>query len=111
MEMKRLFRYVTSEAVLWSIGLLALYFMGRGEVSVCMFRWLGFERCWGCGLGHAVHDALHLDLASSFAHHPMGLLVLVVLLMRIFNLVRQTTKTKRHVTARIDDDASRTKAR
>lgn len=89
--MKKLIQLSRSEIVIWSLGLVMLYFLGdRTGPSLCLFKWLGVEHCWGCGLGHAVHDALHLDFAGSFDYHPLGIPVLAVLLIRIARQARST---------------------
>lgn len=94
--LKRLIQFATSEIVLWSAGLFVLYFLGSSgtEGTVCLFAGLGLERCWGCGLGHAVHDAMHLQFTHSVAHHPFGIPVLIILLYRIFQLATPYFKTR-----------------
>ena len=89
--MKNIVRFATAEITLWTLGLIALFFVGDlPGPSFCLFKWMGFEHCWGCGLGHAVHDALHMNFARSFAHHPLGIPVLAVILGRMMSLARKT---------------------
>lgn len=88
---KKAVRFATNEVTLWTLGLIALFLAGdMPGPSICLFKWMGIERCWGCGLGHALHDALHLDLAGSFAHHPLGIPVLAVILGRVIGLARRS---------------------
>lgn len=52
---------------------------GAGESLVlCPFRLLTGHRCPGCGMGHAVVSAMRGDVAASFAHHPLGIPVLLI---------------------------------
>jgi len=62
------------EPVIWTAALLFLFFAdpGRPGVELCLFKLLGFSHCPGCGLGHAIHYALHLDLAASWRAHWLG---------------------------------------
>ncbi len=85
--MRLLARMATSELFLWPIGLLVLFLIGDDSgTSACLFRFLGVEHCWGCGLGHAVHEALHLHLNESIASHPLGIPILLILVTRILQL-------------------------
>ncbi len=82
-----LIRSITSEFVIWSAGLIALYFLGDNSgPSLCLFHWMGFDMCLGCGLGHAIHHALHFDLSASMEYHPLGIPVLVILFLRLIQL-------------------------
>lgn len=79
----------TSELVLWSAALIALFFMGGGPdaATLCVFHAFGFIHCPGCGLGNAIHEALHLHWTASFNHHPLGIPVLLLLLGRVASLL------------------------
>lgn len=89
--LKKAVRFTTDEAALWTLGLIALFFARDAQgPSFCLFKWMGFDHCFGCGLGHAIHDALHLDLSGSFAHHPLGIPVLTIILGRVIGLARRT---------------------
>lgn len=92
--LKRAFLKVTSEPVLWSVALVALFFMGGNPSgpSLCVFHALGLGHCWGCGLGHAIHEALHLHWSASFAHHPLGIPVVLLLVARISTLLFSRTQ-------------------
>jgi hypothetical protein len=41
--------------------------------SFCVFKFAGFSSCWGCGVGHAIHHALHLDFIQSLNEHILGI--------------------------------------
>jgi hypothetical protein len=63
------------ESIIWSVALLLLFFMdaNASAVSFCIPSMLGFQYCPGCGIGHAIHHALHLKFAQSFQEHWLGL--------------------------------------
>lgn len=94
--LKRLIHLTTSELTLWIAGLLVLYAIGgdHGLGTVCMFSWFGVDHCWGCGLGRALHEAMHLEFTRSIDQHPLGIPVLIILLLRIFQLAIPRTQTK-----------------
>jgi len=49
---------------------------------------LGITWCPGCGLGHAISFLFHGDIRSSFHAHWLGAPALIVILYRIYVLVR-----------------------
>lgn len=78
------------EAVVWTAGLVALACTNpdqEGLFSLCVFKWLGFSFCPGCGLGHAVAYLFHGELIHSFQAHPLGPFAVPVLVGRIVSLV------------------------
>lgn len=76
------------ELVCWSGALILLFFMPveSAEPSLCLFRFIGFNSCPGCGIGHAIHYALHFDLVASFHEHLFGLPAVLIILYRIKQL-------------------------
>lgn len=55
--------------------------------GICMFHGLTGLPCPGCGLTRSVTAAAHGDLASSLAHHRLGLLLLLYIVLQFaFNL-------------------------
>lgn len=76
------------ECLFWITALALLFFMqvDNDAASLCMFRWLNIHSCPGCGIGHAIHDALHLQLATSFHHHPLGIAAVFIIANRIKQL-------------------------
>ena len=77
------------EVICWVTGLTALYFMpenGSGP-TLCPFHWMGFKYCPGCGIGHAIHYAMHFQFATSFYYHPFGIAGLIIILLRIKQLL------------------------
>ena len=75
-----------SELLCWVSILVVVAFLPMTGPSLCLFKWAGVNFCPGCGLGHALKDALHLKFQSSFHHHPLGIPALLVLLYRIYTL-------------------------
>lgn len=76
-----------TELLFWIIALIALFFLplNSSKTTLCLFSILGFEHCPGCGIGHSIHDALHLRFSSSFRQHPLGIFAVLI----IFNRIRQ----------------------
>jgi len=85
-----------AELMIWIIALLCLYFLDAqsGQPGLCVFKWVGFGSCPGCGIGHAIHAAMHFQWNISFAAHPFGIPALGIILYRIFQLA---IKNKKHV--------------
>jgi hypothetical protein len=80
------------ELLFWSTALVLLFFMKVDTTapSLCIFRCLNIDHCPGCGLGHAIHEALHLQLSSSFHYHPLGIVAVLIILNRIKTIIFQT---------------------
>ena len=76
------------EITVWVSGMLLLYFMDADTTSpsLCMFRFAGIQHCPGCGLGHAVMEALHCKFTASFQQHPLGIAAVIIILNRIKQL-------------------------
>lgn len=79
------------ELVIWVAALCLLFFMdtAAAQPSLCMFRLIGIDSCPGCGLGHAIHHAMHLNFAQSFHEHLFGIPALLIILFRIKQLLFQ----------------------
>lgn len=73
--------------LLTALGLLFFLPVEKKETSLCLFSLLGIGQCPGCGLGHSIYYALHLDLAASFLHHPFGIFAVLVIFNRIKQLI------------------------
>ena len=61
--MKILFRQYL-ELVTWVAALILLAFMNPSSGahhSLCIFKFMGFEFCPGCGIGHSINYLLHGD--------------------------------------------------
>jgi len=55
---------------------------------------MGLGWCPGCGIGHAMHDAMHFQWGKSISAHPFGIPAVCIILYRIFQLA---IKNKNHV--------------
>mgnify|MGYP003384019009 CR=1 FL=1 len=93
----RAFRWcrARTELLFWLMALLLLFFLpvGGTGISLCAFEWIGFPGCPGCGIGHAIHHALHLNLRDSFSSHPMGIPAVIIIFIRIKQLLYPTNQT------------------
>jgi hypothetical protein len=76
------------ERLFWCVSLVVLFCMqcDSNAPTLCILSRFNIHSCPGCGIGHAIHDALHLQLASSFHHHPMGIVAVVIICHRIMQL-------------------------
>lgn len=83
------------ELLFWIGALIGLYFLTENKtaVSLCPFSLLGLGHCPGCGIGHAIHYALYLQLSVSFHHHPLGIFAVMIIFIRI----KQLTYTQKPV--------------
>jgi hypothetical protein len=87
------------ELLCWITALVALFFLPENKTgtSFCLSTLLGLGHCPGCGIGHSIHYALHLQIATSFQHHPLGIFAVIVIFIRIKQLlypVKSTYETK-----------------
>lgn len=86
-----LFQWIRShiELLFWIAAMIALFFLpeNKPDSSICVFSLLGVGQCPGCGIGHSIHFALHLQLADSFQHHPMGIFAVMVIFIRLKQLL------------------------
>ncbi len=87
----RLWLFKHFELFCWAGALVVLFFLpeNKTETSLCVFSALGFGKCLGCGIGHAMHYALRAEWMDSIKHHPLGILAVVILLNRIRQLIIQ----------------------
>lgn len=78
------------EALTWTIGLVTLAFLDPhvSHHSICPLKNLGFDFCPGCGLGRSIAYLMDGELRMSFITHPLGAVVFVSLVFRIFELIK-----------------------
>ncbi len=99
--MKRIKQIILSfklEAVIWTVGLLYLFFLdthGSQHFTLCPLKNMGLDFCPGCGLGISIHYLFHLDFVSSFKAHPLGSFAVAVLLSRIIKLTYTSIKNSK----------------
>ncbi|MFY7900869.1 MAG: DUF2752 domain-containing protein [Chitinophagaceae bacterium] len=86
-----IFKYLLKhiELLFFSAAIITLYCMdvATTSTSFCVFKWIGFNSCFGCGIGHSIHYALHFQFLKSFQAHPLGIFAICIILCRIFTLV------------------------
>jgi len=87
-------RRFNPEVLVWISGLLYLAIItptSDSHFSFCLFKIIGLEHCPGCGLGQAISYLFHGDFLASFQAHPLGILAVIILSIRIFSLLRRAT--------------------
>lgn len=92
-RIKIFFRIVNPELLIWIAALLYLGFInfnGAIHFTFCPLKNLGFDFCPGCGLGLSIHYLLRLEFVKSFQTHPLGIAGFIILLHRIFVLVKNS---------------------
>ncbi|GAB3005430.1 hypothetical protein GCM10027051_00350 [Niabella terrae] len=64
-----------SEVIIWNGALIVLGLMqvSDNSTSLCLLHQLGINWCPGCGLGHAIHYALHFEFRQSLDAHILGI--------------------------------------
>ena len=79
------------EAAIWIGALLYLAFVhtpGKTHFTICPINNLGFDFCPGCGLVNSISLIFQGEIYNSFLFHPLGLLALTVLIIRIIQLIK-----------------------
>ncbi|WP_430816271.1 DUF2752 domain-containing protein [Carboxylicivirga sp. RSCT41] len=93
--MKRVtYKYRNShlEAYFWLIALVSLALSSPDKAThytLCIFKNLGFDFCPGCGLGRSITFLFHGQFVNSWHSHPLALLAVIVLLYRVFKLLKK----------------------
>jgi hypothetical protein len=97
------------EPAIWLTALVLLFFMdtSKDSASFCVFKMVGFHSCPGCGIGHAMHDALHFRFAQSFHEHLLGIPAVLIILYTTIKSLYTLKSHKRHGSTKIIYDASR----
>jgi hypothetical protein len=95
--MKKVLPFLWSnlELFFWVIALVYLFTINPESThfTLCPFSNLGFNFCPGCGMGHALHHLMHFDIRSSISDHPLGIFALIIIILRIYKLVKNLFKT------------------
>lgn len=95
---KRLFiflRIVGLEALIWISALFYLAFFNdpfHQHFTICPLSNAGFEYCPGCGLGNSISLLLNGYISESFNAHYFGFPAAIILLYRIFFIIRFNLK-------------------
>lgn len=92
---------------LWSLVLVVLYFLDTSSSqSLCIFKFMGFDSCPGCGLGHAIHDVLHWNLRQSIQEHILGIPATISIVLQLLKPFHFFTKTTHRYGSKTAYDAS-----
>lgn len=96
--MKRVLQFIWSnlELIFWITALIYLFSINPESThfTLCPIKNVGFNFCPGCGLGHSLHQMMHLNFRASFSDHPLGIFAFIVILFRIFTLFKNLIKTE-----------------
>ena len=87
------FSKIELEAYMWAIALIYLFFINPYEAqhfSLCIFKNLGINFCPGCGIGRSISMIYHGDFLYSLQTHPLGLTALIIIVCRIYSLIRKS---------------------
>jgi hypothetical protein len=93
-RLKILLSALPLEGYIWIAALIFLAFVNADSthLTLCPFHNLGIDFCPGCGLGRSIHYLLHFEFVKSFHTHPLGGFALIVILHRIFTLIKNSLK-------------------
>ncbi len=95
----KLYRKISpfKEPILWSAALVILYTIypvSPQDFSFCLLSMLGWENCWGCGIGKSMSCAMHGQIQESLNYHFMGIFALPLLASRIALLTYKNLRPK-----------------
>ncbi len=77
------------ELLFWIAAFIGLYTADlQSDFTLCIPSHLGVVNCPGCGIGHAITEAMHGNFISSWNYHILGIPALVILLLHIVKLIR-----------------------
>lgn len=89
------YKLLSFEGIVWFVSLIYLATLSNNieqHFTFCPLSNLGFEHCPGCGLGKSVSLILHGHFIESFDFHWLGIPALIIILFRIFQLIRNNSK-------------------
>tara|TARA_R110002020_G_scaffold157109_1_gene339491 strand:- start:10 stop:351 length:342 start_codon:yes stop_codon:yes gene_type:complete len=84
------------ELIFWIGSIIAVLFLdphASSHLSLCPLSQLGFEWCPGCGLGRSMNLLARGELQASWNMHPLALLAYVVIISRIWQLIKNLKTT------------------
>jgi len=82
------------EVLFWLIALLYLSVINPYQTKhfeFCLFSLVGIENCPGDGLGKSISMIFHGNIIGSFNSHPLGIPALILIIRRIYQLIKITT--------------------
>ena len=95
---KKVFSYlriVGLETLIWISALVYLGFFNdpfHQHFTICPLSNAGFEYCPGCGLGNSISLILNGYFVESFNAHILGIPAVVIIIFRIFSLIKFNMK-------------------
>ena len=94
-KLKEVWSLIGFEALVWILGLaylLLIHSPGETHFTICPLSNLGFEFCPGCGLGNSISYFFKGDFISSFHSHPLGIFALLIIIFRIFTIIKNNRR-------------------
>jgi hypothetical protein len=91
-KFRKYFNLIGFEALIWISGLIYLAIfspLDQTHFTICPLANAGFDYCPGCGLGHSITQLFHGNFIQSFNTHPLGFFALIIILHRIFTLIKK----------------------
>jgi hypothetical protein len=79
------------ESIIWLsafIYLLLINPYSTNHFSFCIYKFLGFDFCPGCGLGLSISYLFHLDFINSWSSHYLGIPAFIIIMYRIIVLFK-----------------------
>ena len=90
-KVKRTWNLIGLETAIWISAVFYLALINSPEsthFTICPLKNLGFEFCPGCGLGNSISFLFRGDFISSFHSHPLGIFALIIIIVRIFSIIK-----------------------
>ncbi len=86
------------EWIFWIGAVFLLFFMPfQDELpSLCVYHALGWENCFGCGIGRSIHYCLNGQWQESWNMHVFGIPATCIIFIRIIQI--RPRKSKLHAT-------------
>jgi len=84
------------ELIFWIGSIAAILLLdpqGGSHLSLCPLNQLGIDWCPGCGLGRSMSLLARGELQASWDMHPLALLAYVVIISRIWQLIKNLKTT------------------
>jgi len=97
--MSKIYNYkLLKEPIIWLTALVVLFFIypvTPGDFSLCIYKFLGWGNCWGCGIGKSMSCAMHGELTESLEYHKLGIFILPMMISRVANTIYNGLKPRR----------------
>jgi hypothetical protein len=80
------------ELMFWISSLVYLSVINpnsNSNYSFCIYKFLGFKWCPGCGIGKSISFLIHGNISESFKSHWFGFFALLIILKRIIGILKK----------------------